>query len=57
MLTSGQGVWGGLGNVYTLASEITLTDLRYSAGLGLRYRTPLGPLRVESRAKAAGLLS
>jgi outer membrane translocation and assembly module TamA len=27
--------------------DISLSDLRYSAGLGLRYRTPLGPLRLD----------
>lgn len=36
-----------LGNVYPLVSDMTLNDLRYSAGLGLRYRTPLGPLRLD----------
>ena len=36
-----------LGNVYPLVSDISLTDLRYSAGLGLRYRTALGPLRLD----------
>jgi outer membrane protein insertion porin family len=36
-----------LGNVYPLVSDISLSDLRYSAGLGLRYRTPLGPLRLD----------
>jgi outer membrane protein assembly factor BamA len=35
------------GNVYILSRNIDLGDLRYSAGLGLRYRTPLGPIRVD----------
>jgi outer membrane protein insertion porin family len=35
------------GNVYSLASAISLADVRYSAGLGLRYRSALGPLRVD----------
>jgi outer membrane protein insertion porin family len=35
------------GNVYLLASEMDLGDLRYTAGLGLRYRSALGPLRVD----------
>jgi outer membrane protein insertion porin family len=35
------------GNVYLLVRNIDLRDLRYSAGLGLRYRTPLGPIRVD----------
>ena len=34
-----------VGNVYRLASDITLSDLRYTAGIGLRYRSALGPLR------------
>jgi outer membrane protein insertion porin family len=35
------------GNVYPLVSEMTLRDLRYIAGLGLRYKSALGPLRVD----------
>lgn len=35
------------GNVYPLASDLTLSDLRASAGLGLRYRSPVGPLRLD----------
>jgi outer membrane protein insertion porin family len=36
-----------VGNVYRLASDLTLSDLRYTAGLGLRYRSAVGPLRVD----------
>jgi outer membrane protein insertion porin family len=36
-----------LGNVYPLIGDLSLGDLRYSAGLGLRYRTPLGPVRLD----------
>jgi outer membrane protein insertion porin family len=36
-----------VGNVYPLVSEITLGDLRYTAGLGLRYKSALGPLRID----------
>ena len=36
-----------LGNVYALVSDMSLSDLRYTAGLGLRYRTALGPLRLD----------
>jgi outer membrane protein insertion porin family len=36
-----------VGNVYSLASDLDLGDLRYTAGLGLRYRSALGPLRVD----------
>ena len=35
------------GNVYRLASDITLSDLRYTAGVGVRYRSALGPLRAD----------
>jgi outer membrane protein insertion porin family len=35
------------GNVYPLASDLDLNDLRYVAGFGLRYRTAFGPLRVD----------
>jgi len=35
------------GNVYPLASEIALGDVRYTAGLGLRYKSALGPLRID----------
>jgi outer membrane protein insertion porin family len=35
------------GNVYTQAADIQLDDLRVSAGLGLRYRSALGPLRAD----------
>ena len=35
------------GNVYPLVSDMTLGDLRYTAGLGLRYKSAFGPLRVD----------
>jgi len=35
------------GNVYPKASDINLTDLRYTTGMGLRYNTPVGPLRLD----------
>lgn len=35
------------GNVYPLVSDLSLGDVRYSAGLGVRYRTAVGPLRVD----------
>jgi outer membrane protein assembly complex protein YaeT len=35
------------GNVFQNASDISLGDLRASPGLGLRYRSPLGPVRVD----------
>ncbi|MEX2580288.1 MAG: BamA/TamA family outer membrane protein [Verrucomicrobiales bacterium] len=35
------------GNVIVEAEDAALDDLRYAVGLGLRYRTPIGPLRLE----------
>ncbi len=35
------------GNVYRLSSDMSLSDLRYTAGLGLRYRSAIGPLRFD----------
>jgi outer membrane protein insertion porin family len=35
------------GNVYPLVSEIDLARLRYAAGLGLRYRSAFGPVRLD----------
>jgi outer membrane protein insertion porin family len=47
--------WKGLGgvaffdagNVFRRAGDIRLTDFRPAAGFGLRYRSPLGPLRFD----------
>ncbi len=35
------------GNVYPETRDLALSELRWSAGLGLRYRTPIGPIRVD----------
>ena len=35
------------GNVWIDAKEFSLGDLRYTAGLGLRYASPVGPLRID----------
>ena len=35
------------GNVYLEARDVDLTDLRWSTGLGVRYRTPIGPIRLD----------
>jgi outer membrane protein insertion porin family len=35
------------GNVYPVVSDLDGGDLRYTAGLGLRYRSALGPLRMD----------
>jgi outer membrane protein insertion porin family len=47
--------WKGLGgvaffdagNVFRRAGDIRLTEFRPAAGFGLRYRSPLGPLRFD----------
>lgn len=36
-----------LGNVYPLVSDLSLGDVRYAAGVGLRYKSSLGPLRID----------
>jgi outer membrane protein insertion porin family len=36
-----------LGNVYPEAGDLALRELRRSAGLGVRYRTPIGPIRLD----------
>jgi outer membrane protein insertion porin family len=40
-------VFAEAGNVYPLVSEMRLSELRTTAGVGLRYRSALGPLRVD----------
>jgi outer membrane protein assembly complex protein YaeT len=35
------------GSVYPRVSDLDLSEVLYTAGLGLRYRTPVGPLRVD----------
>jgi outer membrane protein insertion porin family len=35
------------GNVYPLVSDMSLHALRYTAGLGLRYKSAVGPLRFD----------
>jgi outer membrane protein insertion porin family len=40
-------IFSDVGNVYPLVSDLTLRDLRYTAGVGLRYKSALGPLRVD----------
>jgi outer membrane protein assembly complex protein YaeT len=47
--------WKGLGgvgffdagNVFRRATDVSLTKLRPASGVGVRYRSPLGPLRVD----------
>jgi outer membrane protein insertion porin family len=35
------------GNVYSRVTEIDFTRLRPTAGFGLRYKSPVGPIRVD----------
>ena len=43
-----QFVWfTDAGNVFKLASDIRLDELRLTSGVGFRYRSPIGPLRVD----------
>lgn len=35
------------GNVWSRVGKIKFNDLKYTAGLGLRYKTPVGPLRID----------
>jgi outer membrane protein insertion porin family len=36
-----------VGNVYPLVGDLTLSNLRYAAGFGVRYRSAVGPIRVD----------
>ena len=46
-----QNLWGSLfwdaGNVWEDPDEIDIEDLRHSPGVGLRYVTPIGPIRLD----------
>jgi outer membrane protein insertion porin family len=39
------------GNVWQKVNEMGLTDLKFTTGLGLRYDTPVGPIRVDYGVK------
>jgi outer membrane protein assembly complex protein YaeT len=39
------------GNVYPEPAEISLSELRYTPGVGLRYATPIGPVRIDAGFK------
>lgn len=43
----GAAVFYDMGNVFERASQFNLGDLRGSPGFGVRYRSPLGPIRVD----------
>jgi len=40
-------VFFDIGNVYPNAYEVTASDLKSDAGLGLRLNLPIGPLRLD----------
>jgi outer membrane protein insertion porin family len=40
-------VFAEAGNVFPLVSRVDVRDLRYTAGIGLRYKSAFGPLRVD----------
>ncbi|HSW61824.1 MAG TPA: outer membrane protein assembly factor BamA [Dissulfurispiraceae bacterium] len=35
------------GNIWSRANNFSLIDLKYTTGLGLRYNTPVGPVRID----------
>ena len=39
------------GNVFPTVGQMSLTELRASAGVGLRYRSPVGPIRLDLGVK------
>jgi len=41
------GVFFDLGNVFSYIRDIRIQDLEAALGLGLRYKTPFGPVRLE----------
>ena len=54
VFADGGNVWAGLGDVrfgdfnpFKDRGEVDQTDYRYSIGLGIRYNTPLGPIRLD----------
>lgn len=42
------------GNVWPTAREISFGDLKYTPGAGIRYITPIGPLRIDVGRRMAG---
>ncbi len=41
------GIFSDVGNVFERATQIDSSELRTTAGFGLRYRSPVGPLRFD----------
>jgi outer membrane protein insertion porin family len=35
------------GNVFPRTGDISLSDIRAAAGAGLRYQSPVGPIRID----------
>ena len=35
------------GNVFAHVADIDLTELRSAVGFGLRYKSPIGPIRID----------
>ena len=47
--TVGGAVFADIGNVFA-GSQIDFDNLRYGAGFGMRYLSPVGPLRIDIAA-------
>lgn len=43
----GLAAFSEAGNAYRLASDVDLGNVRYTAGAGLRYKSALGPIRID----------
>ncbi len=43
----GAAVFYDTGNVFNRISDVRLTDFTHTTGFGLRYQTPLGPIRLD----------
>lgn len=44
-----------VGNVFAVVSDVRLGDLRGGAGFGIRYKSPIGPIRVDLGFKLGAL--
>ena len=43
----GAAVFTDAGNVFERATDVVLSELRSSVGFGVRYRSPIGPIRID----------
>jgi outer membrane translocation and assembly module TamA len=41
-------IFGDAGNVWQLHNQYDFNDLLYAGGLGIRIKTPLGPIRFDA---------